>query len=120
MLVAASTLISCRPLGVVKVVSKDRDLDGRTPLWRALQTLSRGGGILRETLIEDLNPETGELKELQKYWKINLDAGLRTVRHAVLSRLGDYMEDLEPRQARQGLALEDRKAQYLNAIRVSF
>lgn len=101
-------------------MGNDRDVDGRTPLWRALQALSRGDGILRESLVDDLNPETGELKELQKYWKLDLSVGPRKLAHDVWSRLEDYVNELEPRQARQGLSSEDRKEQYLNAVRVSF
>jgi hypothetical protein len=102
-------------------MNNDRDADGRTPLWRALQALSRGDGILRDSLIEDLNPETGELRELQKYWKIDLHASLKVVRDAVLSRLDDYLDEIiEPRRARQGLTSEDRREQYFNAVRISF
>jgi DNA replication protein DnaC len=84
---------------------------------QCLQLLSREEGILRPQLVELLR---NELHELCLAWQLDPEQDGEKVRHAVAYHLRALISSLEPRPARQELSPQQRKAQYQNAIAISF
>lgn len=91
--------------------------DQISQLRSALEALTQREGIWRPDLMELL---AGRLHILCEKWRIDLDNSPPVVREALATHLAAQIKQLEPRGARQQLALEQRRAQYAQTLFASF
>jgi hypothetical protein len=89
----------------------------RPDVREALRKLTTGAGVQREDLMQALQ---GELRELQRWWKVNLD-NAEVAGRTVMQNLEEHIKKLSPRSDRQyRITPSQRRQQYEHAIRVCF
>lgn len=82
----------------------------------SLEELTRKLGLYRGNLIEDLN---GNLRELQRFWGIDLSKGRDFARRNIAQILNSYLAQIEPLPA-NGLTPDQAKKQYDFNVLISF
>src|SRR4051812_20896791 len=86
-------------------------------LREALRKLTTGDGVLREDLVRALQ---GELRELQRCWRVNLNSGVSVGRQTIRLNLDAHIQKLPLPPRRPNLSPKDHQERYEHAIRVCF
>jgi hypothetical protein len=82
-----------------------------------LRSLTNGAGVQRHDLLEAL---TGELRELQRCWSVNLSNGLAVAQQTIVINLREHISKLTPPPMRGEFSVERQQERYRHAVAVSF
>ncbi|MEU0885857.1 hypothetical protein ABZ345_45400 [Lentzea sp. NPDC005914] len=89
----------------------------RINLEECLKELSRDRGVWRDDLVSLLR---GDLYQLQRYWRIELDDGLEVARDGVTAVLTGHIQNLYPHRWNRQLLDEEAVHRYRSTVQIAF